>query len=48
LAAHDTTDVGAGGAQFWLDQSGAIFLQVNYGKYPLEVQKGKTTVKCGY
>jgi hypothetical protein len=36
----------ASGAQFWLDQSGAIFLQVNYGKYPLEVQKGKTTVKC--
>ena len=35
-----------GGAQFWLDQTGAIFLQVNYGKYPLEVQKGKTTVKC--
>lgn len=34
------------GAQFWLDQTGAIFLSINYGKYPLEVQKGKTTVKC--
>lgn len=34
------------GAQFWLDQTGAIFLQVNYGKYPLEIAKGKTTVKC--
>jgi hypothetical protein len=34
------------GAQFWLDQTGAIFLSINYGKYPLEVQKGKTTVRC--
>jgi hypothetical protein len=25
------------GAQFWLDQTGAIFLSINYGKYPLEV-----------
>jgi len=34
------------GCQFWLDQIGAIFLSINCGKYPLEVQKGKTTVKC--
>jgi len=34
------------GAQFWLDQTGAIFLSINYGKYPLEVQKGKATVRC--
>ena len=34
------------GAQFWLDPTGAIFLSINYGKYPLEVQKGKTTVRC--
>jgi hypothetical protein len=33
------------GAQFWLDQTGAIFLSINYGKYLLEVQKGKTTVR---
>ncbi|MCX7308935.1 MAG: hypothetical protein NTZ72_13740 [Afipia sp.] len=32
--------------QFWVDGSGAIFFQLRYGKQPLELQKGKSTLKA--
>lgn len=32
--------------QFWLDGSGTVFFQLRYGKQPLEMQKGKSTLKC--
>lgn len=31
---------------FWVDGSGAIFFQLRYGKQPLELQKGKSTLKA--
>jgi hypothetical protein len=32
--------------QFWVDQSGTVFFQLRYGKQPLELAKGKSTLKC--
>jgi hypothetical protein len=32
--------------QFWVDQGGAVFFQLRYGKQPLEMAKGKSTLKC--
>lgn len=32
--------------QFWVDGSGGIFFQLRYGKQPLELQKGKSTLKA--
>jgi hypothetical protein len=32
--------------QFWIDGSGSIFFQLRYGKQPLELQKGKSTLKA--
>jgi hypothetical protein len=32
--------------QFWVDGSGAIFFQLRYGKQPLELEKGKSTLKA--
>jgi hypothetical protein len=32
--------------QFWLDSSGAIYFQLRYGKQPLELEKGKSTLKA--
>jgi hypothetical protein len=32
--------------QFWVDASGAIFFQLRYGKHPLELEKGKATLKA--
>ena len=32
--------------QFWVDSSGAIFFQLRYGKQPLELEKGKSTLKA--
>src|SRR5688500_1179948 len=32
--------------QFWIDGSGAIFFQLRYGKQPLELEKGKSTLKA--
>jgi hypothetical protein len=31
---------------FWVDPSGAIYFQLRYGKQPLELQKGKSTLKA--
>src|SRR5882762_414241 len=33
--------------QFWVDGHGAIFFQLRYGKQPLELEKGKSTLKAG-
>jgi hypothetical protein len=33
--------------QFWVDGSGAIYFQLRYGKQPLELEKGKSTLKAG-
>jgi hypothetical protein len=33
--------------QFWVDGSGAIFYSLRYGKHPLELEKGKSTLKAG-
>ena len=30
---------------FWVDAAGAIFFQLRYGKQPLELEKGKSTLK---
>lgn len=30
---------------FWVDPSGAIYFQLRYGKQPLELEKGKSTLK---
>jgi hypothetical protein len=30
------------GEQFWVDNSGAIYFQLRYGKQPLELEKGKS------
>jgi hypothetical protein len=32
--------------QFWVDPSGAIYFQLRYGKQPLELEKGKSTLKA--
>ncbi len=32
--------------QFWVDNSGAIYFQLRYGKQPLELEKGKSTLKA--
>jgi hypothetical protein len=32
--------------QFWVDGSGSIFFQLRYGKQPLELEKGKSTLKA--
>jgi hypothetical protein len=32
--------------QFWVDGSGAIFFQLRYGKQPLELEKGTSTLKA--
>lgn len=32
---------------FWVDSAGAIFFQLRYGKQPLELEKGKSTLKAG-
>jgi hypothetical protein len=32
--------------QFWADGSGNIFFQLRYGKQPLELEKGKSTLKA--
>ena len=32
--------------QFWVDGHGAIFFQLRYGKQPLELEKGKSTLKA--
>lgn len=32
--------------QFWVDASGAAFFQLRYGKPPLELEKGKSTLKA--
>lgn len=31
--------------QFWVDGTGAIFFQLRYGKQPVELEKGKSTLK---
>ena len=31
---------------FWVDGSGGIFFQLRYGKQPLELEKGKSTLKA--
>ena len=31
---------------FWVDGTGAIFFQLRYGKRPLELEKGKSTLKA--
>jgi hypothetical protein len=31
---------------YWLDETGAYFLAVQYGKQPLELGKGKFAVQC--
>ena len=31
--------------KFWLDGSGTIYCQLRYGKQPLELEKGKSTLK---
>jgi hypothetical protein len=33
--------------QFWVDNSGSIYFQLRYGKQPLELEKGKSTLKAG-
>ncbi|MGJ4927901.1 hypothetical protein ACQR1I_21855 [Bradyrhizobium sp. HKCCYLS2038] len=32
--------------QFWVDGNGAIYFQLRYGKQPLELEKGKSTLKA--
>lgn len=32
--------------QFWVDNSGAIYFALKYGKQPLELDKGKSTLKA--
>jgi hypothetical protein len=32
--------------QFWVDGSGGIFFQLRYGKQPLELERGKSTLKA--
>ena len=32
--------------QFWVDPTGSIYFQLRYGKQPLELEKGKSTLKA--
>jgi len=32
--------------QFWVDNAGAIYFQLRYGKQPIELEKGKSTLKA--
>ena len=32
--------------QFWVGDNGAIYFQLRYGKQPLELEKGKSTLKA--
>jgi hypothetical protein len=32
--------------QFWVDAGGAIYFQLRYGKQPIELEKGKSTLKA--
>lgn len=32
--------------QFWVDNSGAIYFQLRYGKQPLELEKGKSALRA--
>ena len=32
--------------QFWVDGSGTIYFQLRYGKQPLELERGKATLKA--
>jgi hypothetical protein len=32
--------------QFWVDSGGAIYFTLRYGKQPLELEKGKSTLKA--
>jgi hypothetical protein len=32
--------------QFWVDPSGVVYFQLRYGKQPLELAKGKSTLKA--
>jgi hypothetical protein len=32
--------------KFWVDGTGTLFFQLNYGKQPLELEKGKSTLKA--
>lgn len=32
--------------KFWVNSSGAIYFQLRYGKQPLELEKGKSTLKA--
>lgn len=31
---------------FWVNEDGTIYLQIKYGKMPLELSKGKFTIEC--
>lgn len=31
---------------FWMDEDGQLFLQIKYGKNPLEMSKGKFAIAC--
>ena len=31
---------------FWVDSSGGVFFQLRYGKQPLELERGKSTIKA--
>lgn len=33
--------------QFWVDGAGSMFFGLRYGKQPLELDKGKSTLKAG-
>src|SRR5689334_17357433 len=33
--------------QFWVDNAGGIFFSLRYGRQPLEIQKGLSTLKAG-
>ena len=32
---------------FWMNEEGKIYLQIKYGKLPLELSKGKFAIQCG-
>jgi hypothetical protein len=32
--------------QFWVDGSGAVFYALKYGKQPVEIERGKSTLKA--
>ena len=33
-------------AWFWMNEDGKIYLQIKYGKLPLELSKGKFAIQC--